>query len=162
MVPLLWKLKYGRRVDLAEPLGDALADLVAMRSDGPVRAVIPVPLHDERLAERGYNQSALLAQRVAQRFRVPFCGGVVRRWRHTRSQVGLRRGERARNVDGAFRCDFVSFQAESSDAGAVILVDDVCTTGATLAACHRALAMAGVESVLRVAPFRGGGDLGSV
>jgi len=103
--------------------------------------LVPVPLHPERLRRRGYNQSALLAERVAMLTGIPVCS-QLRRIRPTLPQVGLGAEDRARNVEGAFVAD---------QAGLVglrlILIDDVLTTGSTLTACAGALLAAGAASV---------------
>jgi ComF family protein len=138
------RLKYERRPDLARPLGDLL-----WRAVGPhARAlrgalVVPVPLHGKRLAERGFNQSALLAHRLAARLGSPWAPLALGRVRDTPRQATLDRSERSRNVRGAFRAR----AAISREPRLVLLVDDVTTTGATLAACAHALRDAGAASV---------------
>jgi ComF family protein len=138
------RLKYERRPDLARPLGDLLA-----RALEPQRAllsdvvVVPVPLHANRLTERGFNQSALLAGRVAHGLRAPLWALALRRWQDTPHQTTLDRRARAKNVVGAF----VARQAARIHGRRVLLVDDVRTTGATLGACEQALREAGASSV---------------
>lgn len=137
----LHALKYRRDVVLADTLARFL--LEAWRVFGlPAGVVIPVPLSAERLAERGYNQAGLLARALAELARLPVRPAALRRVRHTRSQVGLSAAERQANVAGAFL-------AEPRDVrGAqILLIDDVCTTGATLAACAQALRAAGATEV---------------
>jgi ComF family protein len=140
------RLKYEQRPDLARPLGDLLAARIA-REAAALRApvVVPVPLHPRRLAERGYNQSALLARRVARHL-----GGVPRalalaRVRDTQPQATLGAAARRSAVAGAFEARHPRQVAGQ----AVILVDDVCTTGATLDACTLVLVRAGAASVTR-------------
>jgi ComF family protein len=133
-------LKYERFPALAEPLGQRLAAEWLARGE-PVDGVIPVPLHAERLRERGYNQSTLLAEVVCREHGLPLQEGYLARTRPTRPQVGLSRGERLTNVRGAFA-------AEPAVArGRWLLVDDVCTTGATLEGCAAALRAQGAEAV---------------
>ncbi len=103
--------------------------------------IAPVPLHPSRLAERGYNQSALLARVLAAEVGVPLDERLLIRHRATAHQVGLGQAERTRNVTGAFAC-------RGAAAGKrVMLVDDVATTGATLEACAVALREAGATNV---------------
>lgn len=132
------RLKYRGRSELAEPLGARLAR--ACRSlAGEVDLVVPVPLHRRRLAERGFNQSALLARRVARALGVPHRPRLLRRTRDTPPQAGLDEPGRAENVRGAFVAKPIR--------GRVLLIDDVRTTGATLPACSEALREAGAERV---------------
>jgi ComF family protein len=138
------RMKYGRRPDLSRPLGDMLWRALAPRaaSLGAV-VVVPVPLHPVRLAERGYNQSALIARRIARRLGVPLRPLALARVRDTPQQAILERDERLTNVVGAFQAR----KARQVAGRAVLLVDDVCTTGATLRAAGHALFEAGARSV---------------
>ncbi len=139
--PALHRLKYKRDIILADTLAQELA--AAWRTyELPHWTVLPVPLSAERLRERGYNQAALLARGLADLAGLPYQNAVLQRVRHTHSQVGLAADQRRANVRGAFaaRRDRVAGQA-------YILVDDICTTGATLAACAEALQQAGATAV---------------
>ncbi|WP_437711240.1 ComF family protein [Sorangium sp. So ce448] len=137
------RFKYGDRPDLARPLGRLL--LCAAR-DAEVRVdlVVPVPLHPRRLAERGYNQAALLAAHVADGLAVSFAPRALCRVRPTAQQAQLPRDRRLQNVAGAFRVH----APERVQRRRVALIDDVATTGATLAACRDALLGAGAVSVI--------------
>jgi ComF family protein len=108
----------------------------------PVDVIVPVPLHPARLRRRGYNQAALLARELGRRVGLPVEERALQRVRATRSQMRLSAADRRRNVQGAFRC------ADGRVRGRrVLLLDDVCTTGATLEACADALRAGGAESV---------------
>jgi ComF family protein len=109
--------------------------------------VVPVPLHPARLAERGFNQSALIAQCIARRLRAPLAALALARTRDTPRQTTLDRQGRVRNMAGAFVVQQVSRIAHQT----VLLVDDVRTTGATLAACGEALRSAGASRIQAVA-----------
>jgi ComF family protein len=138
------RLKYERRPDIARPLGDLLVRAAASWRPLPSASVIvPVPLHPVRLAERGFNQSALLAHRLARELRVPHYAMALRRLRNTPRQTGLARDQRVTNMDGAF----VARRSERIVGKRVVLVDDVRTTGSTLEACARALLQAGARDV---------------
>jgi ComF family protein len=139
-------LKYGRRRRVADALADALADAVG--APPPGAALIPVPLHRGRLAERGFNQSAALAGRLARRWGLPVLDGPLARTRDTGHQAGLARRARLANVAGAF------VWRGAPPPPKAILVDDVLTTGATLAACAAALRAAGAREVRAVALAR--------
>jgi ComF family protein len=136
----LHRLKYRGRLEVAP----ALARLLAPRAQllaGRVHVVTAVPLAGARLRERGYNQSGLLAGPVARLLGVPFAPRLLCRPRAATSQVGAGRVERARQLDGAFA-------ARPVPGRSVLVVDDVRTTGATLAEARRALLAAGAAHVI--------------
>jgi len=146
-------LKYeGKRV-LAAPMGKCLLSCLPAGYEGAL--VAGVPLHARRQRERGYNQSDLVAQALAAEAGLGTAIGSIRRVRQTAPQVGLSVQERAANVSGAFEAD------ERLRGRKVLLVDDVCTTGATMAACATAVTMAGGEVVagLTFTRARAGTDL---
>lgn len=141
---LVQRLKYGDQTELAPWMADwmlrAGAELVR-ESD----VVVPVPLHAVRFLARRYNQSAELARAIADRTGLAFEPGALRRIKPTRRQVGLTANERRVNVRGAFR---VPPECEIAVAGrTVLLVDDVYTTGATIAAATKALLRAKASRV---------------
>ncbi len=134
-------LKYQRRRRVARVLANALAASLGECPYGD--ALIPVPLHPERLAERGFNQSAELARHLARRWSLPVLANGLIRQRDTGHQARLRRRERQTNVAGAF-----AWRAPTPPPARAILVDDVLTTGATLGACAAALRAAGSRQVV--------------
>jgi ComF family protein len=126
------RFKYEPRPELAVPLGRLLVP-IARELALPEDAVwAPVPLHFERLVERGFNQSALLARELARATRRRLRARLLRRERDTGHQVELGRSERAANVRDAFRI-------RDESPRKVVLVDDVVTTGATAQACIETL-----------------------
>lgn len=132
-------LKYGARTDLAHALGADLARVVA--ADPRFDLVTEVPLHPARRRERGYNQSELLAESLADALGVPHLAGALVRVRATRAQARLGPAARRANVRGAFRARHPARLAGRR----VLVVDDVITTGATLEACLAALSAAGAH-----------------
>ena len=134
-------LKYSGRTSLAEPLGTYLEACWRIASL-PADLIVPVPLHAARQRERGYNQSALLAIPLSRASKLPVVEPALTRVKATTPQVALNAAERKANVCAAFeaRCDLVRGRR-------VLLVDDVCTTGATLESSSVALRQAGAASV---------------
>lgn len=137
----LHRMKYQRDIGLGEPLSK---HLIGLYNDlkWEIDMIVPVPLGTERLKERGYNQSGLLARPLAFSARKAFLPGILNRTRDTRTQVGLSAKERRENVDGAFSSSDKSVQGK-----VVLIVDDVTTTGSTISACAKALRAAGASKV---------------
>ncbi|HEV2199811.1 MAG TPA: ComF family protein [Bryobacteraceae bacterium] len=165
---LIHLFKYGKTHTLARPLGEMLAR--AVPREERFDAVVPLPLHWRRRWERGFNQSELLAKEIARRWNAPVVK-AVRRVKATAPQAGLTNAKRRANMSGAFsarpsrfrgilgrRFFFAksfSFGKDMPLKGArVLLIDDVLTTGATAAACARALKRAGASHVTLAAVAR--------
>ncbi|MDR3451110.1 MAG: ComF family protein [Alphaproteobacteria bacterium] len=110
-----------------------------------VDMLIPVPLHRWRLFSRRYNQSALLAQQVARLAGKPFRADILRRIRATPTQAHRKRKERQENVKGAFAIMPRHFAEIAGKA--ILLVDDVLTTGATVEECGRVLLAADAKEI---------------
>ncbi len=120
-------------------------------------AIVPVPLHASRERERGYNQAALLAHELGSRVSLPVVEGVLVRTRETIPQVGLDATERRANVLHAFNCSSTGLAGRR-----ILLVDDVCTSGATLEAASDALREGGASSVWAYTLARAKGASGPV
>ncbi len=136
---------HGLKYKHNPPLSEALALLISQRWPAifPIESIlIPVPLASDRLRERGFNQAELLARHVGVRRRLPVWPTALRRVRSTESQVGKTALARQANMVGAFAAD-----ARKARGRNFILIDDVCTTGATLGACVEALLESGAGQV---------------
>lgn len=144
----LQAFKFAGRRSLARPLARLLVECCPEGPETGVVAIVPVPLAPRRQAERGYNQAALLAEGVGAAWRVPLRSRWLRRTRATRPQSDLGAAERRANVAGAF------VAAPQVAGRSVLLIDDVVTTGATLAACAAALRAAGARVVGALAVAR--------
>jgi ComF family protein len=139
---LLHGLKYRGQLAVARVLGTLLVEqVVAAELHLHLDILLPVPLHPVRHAGRGYNQSTELARWIARRLGCPLEPGLAARRRHTPPQVGLSLEQRRSNLAGAFA---VSGLARGRH---FTLVDDVTTTGSTLAELARALLTAGATGV---------------
>ncbi len=135
------RLKYGRVAWLGNALGRSMRPIAASMTRPDF--VVPVPLHEARLRERGFNQSALLAAPSAVYLRSPLLTGVLRRIRNTTPQAGLSRADRMDNIRGAF-----CISGENKVSGKrVMLVDDVITTGMTVREAAAVLLHAGAVAV---------------
>jgi ComF family protein len=127
-------LAAGRTLALLWGVSQAPPDLPA--------AIVPVPLHRSRLRRRGYNQALELAKPLAKRFGVSLLRDALRRTRTTRAQTELSAIQRRRNVRGAFAANLDGKAPQH-----VAVLDDVFTTGATLAECVRVLKRTGIARV---------------
>ena len=130
-------LKYGGWHAVAKEMGRRMTRLSF--PDDVVRertALVPVPLFPSRTKERGYNQSALLAEELSKAWKIPILGDCLVRSRSTRTQTTLTPEERRANVAGSVRFHTRRVGLAGSH---IVLVDDVVTTAATLNECARAL-----------------------
>lgn len=137
-------LKHGDRLDLARPAGRWLARSAAPMI-GPDTLAAPVPLHWLRLLRRRYNQAALLSTALARAAGIAHCPDLLQRTRLTSTQDGRGRDARFANVQGAIRVH--PGRAARLRGRPVLLVDDVMTSGATLAAAAEACLAAGAAQV---------------
>ena len=128
-------LKFTGVRDLALPLGQARG--AGIPADWNVQAVIPVPLHQRRLQERGFNQAELLARAIAAQQQIP-CLNALKRTHYTSAQAKRHAAQR-QHLTGAFQV------TQPLPPGTILLVDDVLTTGLTLQACRDALLNAGIS-----------------
>ena len=144
MRTLVHQLKYADRHDARTLLGRWLAEAGRELLAG-ADIIVPVPLSRLRLLQRQFNQAAVLAGELSRQTGIPADPLLLTRTRSTRSQVGMTRDQRRRNVAGAFG---VPARRRAHLRGRnVLLIDDVVTTGATVEACARALKRAGAARV---------------
>jgi ComF family protein len=134
---LVQSFKYGNKFHLSRQLAQTLAEKIEHMPD----CLIAMPLHAQRLQERGYNQSLLLAQQLGRHLRLPVLPLACRRIRNTPFQSALPWKARSRNLHNAFQC------SAEVNAKHVAIVDDVMTTGASVDALAKALLQAGAREI---------------
>lgn len=149
------KLKYGRRMAHAETAARMMARVVPSGLD----LIVPVPLHRSRIWSRGFNQAVLIAEGLSQRSGVDVARDALIRVRRTPTLRGMGASKRAKVLAGAFMLNPRASQRVKGRA--ILLVDDVYTSGATTDACIRVLKRAGaarvaVAAFARVLPDREG------
>jgi ComF family protein len=105
--------------------------------------IIPVPLHVKRLRERGFNQSLILARALGEKKQIPVDFSALKRHKFTLTQTGSNKKERKQNIKGAFEVSDKKIIAGKN----IILIDDVCTTGATANECAKTMIKAGARKV---------------
>jgi len=132
-------MKYGQKLALANALASKLASNLNL--DDKPDLIIPMPLHPNKLRERGFNQSLLLASRIAQLFKLKLLADACQRVRDTPPQSALPWKERKKNVRDAFHCtvDLTGLN--------IALVDDVLTSGASMNALADALLKKGANRI---------------
>lgn len=136
---LLHAFKYGNKLALGRFFAEVLLDALSQESWPDV--IVPMPLHSARLKERGFNQAAEIARRLALATGTPLLLDDLRKIRDTKPQASLPWKERQANVKGAFACD-INLHGQR-----VAIVDDVMTTGATLYEVAKTLKKRGAVKV---------------
>jgi len=147
---IIYRWKYSQNPGYAKPLALLLSDFMRVNQvEGDL--LVPVPLHKNKLKQRGYNQAALLASLVAKQTGIPVCEDLLIRVRQTRQQSGLSSAARRKNVKDAFQYNEKYLHIlGAEDMKHVVLVDDIYTTGSTLSACAQVLRQAGMADVSAV------------
>lgn len=142
---VLHRFKYGGQTFLMRPLARMLIDPAReLTRLHIIDTIVPVPLHYERLRQRGFNQASLLARGLGSLLQIPVNYSSLKRTRWTEPQIGLSRNQRAVNVKGAF-----GLRAKEKIKGkGVLLLDDVLTTGETVNQCVRVLKDGGAREVM--------------
>jgi ComF family protein len=137
---LLIQLKFNENLYLANSLVSHLIEHFHQSNSGP-EVLIPVPLHQNRLIDRGYNQAFEIANILSRQLNIPIDTQALKRVRHTESQLGLSAYQREKNILKAFKYDAVIQYSH------VAVVDDIVTTGSTANEITKTLHRAGVANV---------------
>lgn len=151
--PLVEKILKTMKYRFVKSLADHCAQLMikyfekkilpAFLAISPI--VLPVPLHPRRLNWRGFNQSEIIAQKIAEHFNWPCDPHLIKRIKNLKPQADIKdKKTRRKNVSGIFTCA----NSETVNNQQVILIDDISTTGSTLDDCARALKSAGAKEVI--------------
>lgn len=139
---LMLQLKFKDRLVLARLFGQLLVNKIILLGQHQVDAVLPVPLHNNRLRWRGFNQSAELSRMVCQQLNIPVLLDHVQRSRNTSQQTGLDAKQRRKNMRRAFEV------VKPLPYRRIAIVDDVVTTGSTANELAKTLKKSGVETVV--------------
>lgn len=144
-------LKYEGLTELSHMLSKLIIERLNNEKFPKNCTIIPVPLHKSRFSNRGYNQSELIAKKISDHFNIPFETRLLKRIKNTKPQIELKHKERQDNVIDAFclnkKCQL--------PVGTIILIDDVITTGATIAECARILRESGTKHIWLIALAHG-------
>ncbi len=139
------RFKFKKRKKLADPLGVLMVKYISQSPTFNVKEVdliIPVPLHRRRMRQRGFNQSSLLAGVLSKYFGIAVVE-ALERMKNTKPQFDLPKTERFKNITGAFKVT----NSKAIYKKRILLLDDIYTTGATIAECSKALKIAGAKRV---------------
>lgn len=137
-------LKYDKKFPVGIFLGKVLAaEIKSSKTNWKFDLIIPIPLHQLKKAERGYNQAYYIAKGVGKIFKVKVSDRIVKRIKYTESQTTMNLNEREENISGAFKVKW-NTQVRGKN---ILLLDDVITTGATISECGKILLEAGASKV---------------
>ncbi|MDP2365823.1 MAG: ComF family protein [Ignavibacteria bacterium] len=137
-------LKYENKFPIGIFLGKTLANKIKCnRPDWDIDLIIPIPLHQLKKAERGYNQSFYIAKGIGNILDITFSDRVVKRIKYTQSQTTMTLNEREENISGAFRVRKKTVVKGKN----ILLVDDVITTAATISECGKILIEEGAKDI---------------
>lgn len=141
MKRLISELKFGEQLQHTRLLGQLLVSRITQHYTELPQLIIPVPLHKQRLQQRGFNQALEIAKEVSNAIHIPIAADAI--WRHkaTQPQAQCTASQRERNIKNAFRLH------QSINAHRIILLDDVITTGNTVRECSRCLKQANIEHI---------------
>jgi len=149
------KVIHAFKYEGIKELKEILIDLISKRIEGNLlrgeKIILPIPLHEKRRTERGYNQSTLLAVGLSEKFSINYSTNTLIRFKRTKPQIELSKKERAINIKNAFRVK----NKELIQDRTILLIDDVTTTGLTLNEAAKALKSAGARNVWGVVIAQG-------
>jgi len=134
---MLQRYKYGQSLNMADTFASLMTSTIITKPD----IIIPMPLHPQRLQERGFNQSLEIARIIAQKMEIRLESHACKRIKLSPPQASLPLKQRVKNMKGAFSC------TTGLDGLHVALLDDVMTTGASLNALAKAVKSAGAHHV---------------
>ncbi|MBI3195861.1 MAG: ComF family protein [Ignavibacteriae bacterium] len=146
---VIHSLKYEGCTTLGVRLGKEIG--ISINAHPVIRSadlIVPIPLHQLKRRERGYNQSEYICKGISIETKIPLATSLLKRVKYTQSQTKLNQQERSENVTGAFR--LASKWKTKLEGKKVILVDDVITTGATMRSCASELKYFGVGQIFSV------------
>lgn len=136
---IIHAFKYNKKKYLAKPLGNLLIEyLIENFNINNIDIVIPIPLHKKREDERGFNQSELLAKEISNKLKIQISNNILFRTKNTLPQFALSPEDRYENIKGAFEIRNGELIKDKN----ILVVDDICTTGATLKEASKTLAKA--------------------
>jgi len=138
---LIKHMKYHNQLAIADLMGELIAVKIKNMAQTLPDVIIPVPLHVNRLRQRGYNQAIEISRLVSRRLNIPLNIAICTRVKHTPPQFDIPANERKNNIKNAFEV------SSAIKAKHVALIDDVMTTGSTVWEITKTLKMAGVEQV---------------
>lgn len=145
---IIWRYKYRGQQQLAKAFGLLMADVIDQCWQTKSFVISYVPLHQQRLKERGFNQAELLAKAIGKRLRLPVIE-LLKRQRMTQKQSTKGRNERLSTLKGAF-CLKQEIDVSKLAQHHILLVDDIYTTGTTLRECAKPLKEQGIENVYSI------------
>ncbi|NQT95769.1 MAG: ComF family protein [Candidatus Omnitrophica bacterium] len=149
---LIHKFKYNKKVFLKEPLAEILCQFAMSYIDyKTIDNIIAVPMNKRDLQARGFNQAELLAEVLSKKLGIPYIKNLLIKTKRTKEQIGLNRGRRLKNLEGAFHTN----KSICLNQKVLLLLDDVYTTGATANECSKTLLVSGAESIYSFAIARG-------
>lgn len=147
---IIHHLKYSGMTRLSDILAELIVIRLRKEKFSTDTVVVPVPLHESRFTERGFNQSELIGKYVANKIGLPG-GNAIERSKNRKPQAELKRSQRLSNLSGCFEVVDPGFIAGKT----VLLIDDVATTGATLNECAKVLRSSGAKEVWGVVVAHG-------